>query len=183
MRGCLRDLLARLDAIRDANRPAPVGGAGRHGRTLPDWKNPAGSKSEPAGAGGSNRLGGGRGQFLVPHAVEYPFHYGDNLRGCRGESGLIGSGDQITIDACPGQHGGRVGQLIGQPGRADRLLSVFVSDQSTRVACISQNGAYARPFVSHGSINRNPSTKGLICSALSGLRAISMSKDSMVRLT
>ena len=71
---------------------------------------------------------------------------------------------------------------LAAPG-ADRLLSVFVSDQSTRVACISQNGAYARPFVSHGSIRRNPSTKGLNCSALSGLRAINMSKDSMLMLT
>ena len=71
---------------------------------------------------------------------------------------------------------------LAAPG-TDRLLSVFVSDQSTRVACISQNGAYARPFVSHGSINRKYSTKGLISSALSGLRAISMSKDSMLMLT
>jgi len=74
-------------------------------------------KSEPASAGGSNRLGGGRGQFPVTHTVEHPFHYGDNLRGCRGESGLIGFGDLIRIDACPGQHGGRVGQLIGKPGQ------------------------------------------------------------------
>ncbi len=63
---------------------------------------------------------------------------------------------------------------LAAPG-ADRLQSVFVSDQSTRVACISQNGAYIRPFVSHGSINRNPSAAGLNCSALSGLRAINMS--------
>ena len=74
-------------------------------------------KSEPPGAGGSNRLSGGRGQFPVPHAVEHPFHDGDNLRGCRGESGLVGFGDFICIDACPGQHGGSVGQLIGQPGQ------------------------------------------------------------------
>ena len=101
---------------------------------------------------------------------------------------------QLRLDSSTGL-GGRaqlaqrpVGKTAGYlvdlaaPG-ADRLLSVFVSDQSTRVACISQNGAYARPFVSHGSINRNPSTEGLICSALSGLRAISMSKDSMLMLT
>src|SRR6202012_645588 len=58
---------------------------------------------EPAGAGGRNRLGRGRGQFTVPHAVEHPLHRGDNLRACRDEAG-------------PGEHGGRVGQLIGQPG-------------------------------------------------------------------
>jgi hypothetical protein len=73
---------------------------GRHGRIRSDWKNPAGSKSEPAGAGGSNRLGESRGQFPVPHAVEHPFHYGDNLRGCRGKPSLIGFGDFIGIDAC-----------------------------------------------------------------------------------
>ena len=71
---------------------------------------------------------------------------------------------------------------LAAPG-ADRLPSVFVSDQSTRVACNSQNGAYARPFVNHGSITRKYSTKGLISSALSGLRAINMSKDSMLMLT
>jgi hypothetical protein len=68
-------------------------------------------KSEPAGAGGGNCLGGGRGQFPVPHAVEHPFHYGDNLRGGCSEPGLIGLGDLIGTDACPGQHGGRIGQL------------------------------------------------------------------------
>jgi hypothetical protein len=33
--------------------------------------NPAGSRSEPAGAGGSNRFGGLRGQFPVPHTVDF----------------------------------------------------------------------------------------------------------------
>jgi hypothetical protein len=87
---------------------------------LAGWKNPAGSKSEPASAGGSNRLGGSRGQFPVPHPVEHPFHHGDNLRGGPGESGHIGFGDQITIDASPSQHGSRIGQLIGQPGQRVR---------------------------------------------------------------
>jgi hypothetical protein len=89
----------------------------------PAWPDPFGlqgsgwSKLEPAGAGSSNRLGGGRGQFAVAHAIEHPFHCGDNLRGCRGESGLIGCGDLVRVDARPGQHDGRVGQLIGQPGQ------------------------------------------------------------------
>lgn len=90
---------------------------GRHGRILSDSKNPAGSKSKPAGASGGNRFGGSRGQFPVPHAVEHPFHYGDNLRGCPSESGLIGFGELIGIDARSCQHGGRVGQLIGEPGQ------------------------------------------------------------------
>ena len=73
--------------------------------------------SEPAGAGGGNRLGRRRSQFTVPHAVEHPLHRGDDLRGCRGESGLIGFGDLIGFDAGPGQHGARVGQFAGQPGQ------------------------------------------------------------------
>jgi hypothetical protein len=83
---------------------------------LPAFHAP-GSNSEPAGAGGGNRFGGGGGQFPVPHAVEHPFHDGDDLRCCSGESGFVGCGDLVGIDACPGQHGGRVCQLIGQPGQ------------------------------------------------------------------
>lgn len=39
---------------------------------LPGGGSPAGRvKSEPAGAGGSNRLGGSGGQFPVPHAIQH----------------------------------------------------------------------------------------------------------------
>jgi hypothetical protein len=91
------------------------------------------------------------------------------------------SGDNLATSLGAEGRGGYIVDLAAPS--SDRLPSVFVSDQSTRVACNSQNGAYARPFVSHGSITRKYSTKGLICSALSGLRAISMSKDSMLMLT
>jgi hypothetical protein len=83
--------------------------------TLLAWLSPSGckesgrSKLQPAGAGGSNRLGGGRRQFAVAHAVEHPFHDGDDLRACRGESGLIGFADPIRVYARAGQHGGGVG--------------------------------------------------------------------------
>src|SRR6202007_342093 len=50
----------------------------------PDLNNPNRSTSDPAGAGGGNRLGGSWGQVAVPHAVEHPFHCGDDLGGCRG---------------------------------------------------------------------------------------------------
>ncbi len=54
--------------------------------------------------------------------------------------------------------------------------------QSTRVAWTSQNGAYARPLVSQGSMVRNRSIIGFICSAMSGARSSIRSKFSELML-
>jgi hypothetical protein len=54
---------------------------------------------------------------------EHSFHHNDNLRACCAEPGLSGCSDLIRVYAYPGQHGCRVGWLIGQPGhRVGRQL-------------------------------------------------------------
>ena len=53
------------------------------------------STSTTAPPTGSNRFGGLRGQFPVPHTVEHAFYCGDNLRGRRGKPVLIGVADRV----------------------------------------------------------------------------------------